>query len=139
MGGAALIAPIAEAGIGAASSGKGGGGGGGGGISPEQRALAQYSYGQDLLKDRSASANFGTGESTMETQATTGARNQLAKSEAQASDVNQQLQQQAGTQLQQLAQQQQNQSDQASGFGAGAGGFGSSGGSTGNTGSTSTG
>lgn len=131
MGGAELIMPLAEAGISAASSGGGKGGGGGqGGVSKEQAALAQYKYGQDLLAARTGYAATGTGESTMATQAAGGARNQLAKSLAQASDQNAALQTQANSQLQQLAQQQQNQGDQNAGFNAGAGGFGSSSNST---------
>ncbi|HEX3520768.1 MAG TPA: hypothetical protein VHT52_01620 [Stellaceae bacterium] len=132
MGAGALIAPLAQAGIGAATSGKGGGTvAPQGGISPEQAALAQYGYGQDLLAAASGTNQGFPGQSTMMTQASGGARNKFAQSEAGASDVNQQLQIAQQTKLQELAQQQ----EQQSGFGAGSSGsFGSSGGSAGNTG-----
>lgn len=114
-------------GIQSASAAAGGKGGGGntspqGGVSPEQAALSQYTYGQDLLAARSGYAGTGTGESTMATQASGGARNKLAKSLASASDQNQQLQIAAAQSLQQLAQ--QNEANQ--GFAAGSQGGGSS-------------
>lgn len=143
MGAGAIIAPLAQAGIGAATSGKGGGSSHPqGGVSPEQEALAQYTYGQDLLRARSGYADTGTGASTMATQASGGARNKMAKSLAGASDVNQQLQIAAQTQLQQLAQQnEQNQGFAAGSQGGGQGGsgFGSSTNTTGDSSSTSTG
>jgi hypothetical protein len=85
-----------------------------GGPSPEQTALAQYTYGQNLLANRAAfaggtSGGGGPGLSTMSTQASGGARNALAQQLASASDQNAQLQQQAGSQLQQLSNQQQGQ------------------------------
>jgi hypothetical protein len=130
--GVSSLLPLASAGIGAATGGKSGGTAPGG-ISGEQAALAQYGFGQNMLAARSNVNQGFPGTSTMETQATTGARNQLAETEAKQSDVNQQLQIAANSQLQKLAEQQQQQS----GFGAGSGGFGSSGGSAGNTGGSS--
>ena len=108
MTGAEFIGPV----IGAASKAAQSGGGKGGGqsanqASPEQAALAQYHYGENLLAAESGYAGTGTGHSTMETQATGGARNQRAKELAGAADQNLQLANQANTQLQQLAQQNQ--------------------------------
>lgn len=112
----------------AASSGKGGTTSPQGGISPAQAALNQYTYGQDLEQAAYGYGNTGTGQSTMATQASGGARNKLAQSAAGQSDVNQQNQIAAATQLQQLAQQnQQNQGFAAGSSGSGSGsGFGSS-------------
>ena len=60
-----------------------------GGITPEQQALTQYTLGQNLLADESQFASSGTGESTMKTQATGGARIGAAEEAGKISDVNQ--------------------------------------------------
>lgn len=120
----------------AAAGGKGGGTvAPQGGISPSQAALNQYTYGQDLEAAAYGYGQTGTGHSTMATQASGGARNKFAQSAAGQSDVNQQNQIAAATQLQQLAQQQQQQADQGAGFAAGSqgGGSGSGFGSSTNT------
>jgi hypothetical protein len=116
-GGAAKALPLVMQGAGAAKSGGGGGkGGGSGGISPEQKALAQFTMGQQLLKQRSAFANSGLGPSTMSSYEGAGPRLAAAQQEAQQSDANQLQQQQQQDQLLKLAQQAQGQQ----GFGAGA-------------------
>lgn len=98
--------------------------------SPEQAALAQYQYGQNLLATQSGAANKGIGASTMATQAAGGAANQYAAQMAGAADLNTQAQQQATSQLQQLAQQQAGSGAQAQGisdtFGNTGGNFGTS-------------
>ena len=99
-----------------AGGGKGGGGGGGGGNTAEQKALAQYTMGQQLLKQRSAWANSGLGPSTMSSYEAAGPRFAEAQQEAQTSASNALRQQQQQDQLLQLAQQAQGQQ----GFGAGA-------------------
>ena len=60
-----------------------------GGITPEQQALTQYTLGQNLLADESQFASSGTGESTMKTQATGGARIAKAEQAGKISDINQ--------------------------------------------------
>lgn len=70
-----LIGPVAQ--LAGGGGGKGGGGGGGSqpqGVSPQEAALAQYKYGQQLVKDESQFANTNTGISTGLTQMTGGAR-----------------------------------------------------------------
>jgi hypothetical protein len=69
------------------------------GVSPEQAALAQYSYGQNLLKNEQTFSG-GTGHSTMATQGAGGARFKEAFDVATESDKNLAAQ---FTQLQQLA------------------------------------
>ena len=121
MTGAEVALPIAMKGIQAASGaagGKSGGSGSGNQASPEQAALAQYHYGENLLGARSAYAATGTGESTMATQASEGARNQFAKEMATAADKNAALTATANQSLQQLA----GQNAEQQGFGAATGG-----------------
>ena len=82
MGGPlSLIGPAMS--LAGGGGGKGGGGGGGGqqdqGVSPQEAALAQYTYQQRLVADASRFANTNTGISTMSTQAAGGAR--LGKAE----------------------------------------------------------
>ena len=145
-----LISPI----VGLAGSSKGGGGAftspffnaGPGGVSPEQAALAQYTLGQNLLRDRTAFANTGTGASTMATEEAGGARTGEAESLAQMSNRNQQAAAQIATQdfqqqqaLAKLVQQAQQQSGFGAGlgsFGTGTGSFGTSTSGTGGTGGT---
>lgn len=82
-----LIGPIASA----AGGGKGGGGGGGNqaqGVSPQEAALAQYTYQQRLIEDASRFANTNTGISTMSTQAAGGARIQKALQLANTAQTN---------------------------------------------------
>lgn len=116
---------------GSAGGGKGGGGGGGGGqgVSPQEAALAQYTYQQNLVKHESEFAKANTGISTMLTQATGGDRIgkalQLAglgqKNANAIGEAQQSLAQTAGTQAgqQAAAQDQQSQgfSDQPGSFG----------------------
>lgn len=122
-----LIGPIASAAGG--GGGKGGGGGGGGGsqgVSPQEAALAQYTYQQRLIEDAGRFANTNTGISTMSTQAAGGARIQKAlqlagqgQSNANAiGAANQSLAQTAGT----AAGQQASAQDQ--GFSGNQGSFG---------------
>lgn len=59
-----------------------------GGVTPEQLSLGQYSYGQDLLAQRSLFGGSGTGESTMATQGAEGSRNTAALQMAGMSDAN---------------------------------------------------
>lgn len=63
-----------------------------GGITPQQEALGQYSYGEDLLAQGNLFASSGTGESTMATQGAEGAKNTEAEQMAQMSDTNQEAQ-----------------------------------------------
>ena len=49
-----------------------GGGGGAGGVSPNQMALAQYTYGQDALSNAAKFGGQGIGQSTMGTMADVG-------------------------------------------------------------------
>lgn len=58
-----------------------------GGITPDQQALAQYGYGEDLLAQGNLFGSSGTGMSTMDTQGATGARNQMAMTQAGMSDT----------------------------------------------------
>lgn len=60
-----------------------------GGITPQQQALGQYSYGQDLLAQSSLYGGSGTGDSTMATQGAEGARNTAELQTAEMSDTNQ--------------------------------------------------
>jgi hypothetical protein len=129
MPGPEMMAPMMMKGASSMMGGKGGGGGGmgggkggggaGSGPSPEQAALAQYTYGENLIKNR---ASFNMGPSTMESMAAAGSKNQWALQMAQAGDQNMAAQNQAGSQLSQLAnqqgQQQQGNQDFASGFGS---------------------
>jgi hypothetical protein len=142
MGGAGLIGPAISAGSKAAGGGGGGKGGGGGGfdagpggVSPEQAALAQYTYGQNLLKAATEFANTNTGQSTMATQASSGARFGKALDLARMSNLNQRAGAQVAAQnfqqqqsLQNLSNQQAGQAGQAAGqaagFGTDTGGFG---------------
>jgi hypothetical protein len=110
----------------------GGGGKGGGnttaqGVSPEQQALAQYTFGQGALNAETSFAdqgNVGMGESTGATQAVGGARFKEAKdlSEMAFKDTQAQNQfnQQQASALEQLA----GQAGQAFGGGGGGGGGG---------------
>lgn len=101
------------------AGGKGGGGGSGNKASPEQAALAQYHYGENLLAAREATTERSNlGASTMTTQLTEGARNQFAKEMAGAADKNAALTATANQSLQQLA----NQNAEQQGFGAATGG-----------------
>lgn len=75
-----------------AGGGKGGGGGGGGGgsgVSPQEAALAQYTYHQGLVEASNRFANTNTGVSTMSTQAASGPRLKKALQLAGLSDKNQ--------------------------------------------------
>lgn len=63
-----------------------------GGITPQQQALGQYSYGQDLMGQAELFGGSGTGESTMATQGAEGARNKAALQMAGMSDTNQEAQ-----------------------------------------------
>ena len=73
--------------------GLGGFGGGGGktstqgGISPEQQALAQYTFGENVINDRSMFARQGMGPSTNETLAVAGSRFGEAEQAAKMSDA----------------------------------------------------
>jgi hypothetical protein len=122
MAGPEMIMPIAKGAMSAAqkagSSGGGKGGGSGSGPSPEQAALAQYTYGENLLKSR-AQFPQGLQHSTMVTQMAEGAKNKWAQDMAKAGDANMAAQQQANSQLSQLAQQQANQGQQSSDFSSG--------------------
>lgn len=60
-----------------------------GGITPQQQALGQYSYGQDLDAQANLFGSSGTGMSTMATQGAEGAKNTEAEQMAQMSDTNQ--------------------------------------------------
>lgn len=124
MAGPEMIMPMMK-GASSMMGGKGGGGGGGmggkgggagSGPSPEQAALAQYHFGENLIKNR---ATFSMGPSTMETMAAAGSKNQWAKEMAKAGNVNREQQAIAGQQLQQFAQQQGQQQQQSSDFSSG--------------------
>jgi hypothetical protein len=58
-----------------------------GGISPEQQALAQYTFGESVIGDRQQFAGQGMGPSTSETQAVGGSRFGEAQQAAQMSDA----------------------------------------------------
>ena len=58
-----------------------------GGVTPQQQALGQYSYGQDLLAQGNEFGTSGTGMSTMATQGAEGARNTAAMQMAGMSDT----------------------------------------------------
>lgn len=117
MGAGKQVAQMAS-GAGGGKGGGGGGGGGGQGVSPQEAALAQYTYQQGLVADASRFANTHTGISTMSTQAAGGTRIQKAldlarraQSNANAIDKAQQsLAQTAGTQAGQQAAAQDQQS-----------------------------
>lgn len=116
MGVAGLIGPAMSAGSKAASSKSSGGG-----VSPQQAALAQYTMGQNILKNNTAFANEGLGDSTMKTMSNAGAALGGAEQLAGISD------QEAAT------QQSANQSNlgslaQSAGFGSNQGNFGNTGG-----------
>ena len=69
--------------------GKGGGGGKtstAGGVSPEQQALAQYTYGENVIGDRQKFAQQGMGPSTNETLSVAGSRFKEAQDLAEMSD-----------------------------------------------------
>jgi hypothetical protein len=68
------------------------GGGGGktdtsGGVSAEQQALAQYTFGEDVIADRQRFAQQGMGPSTNLTQSIAGSRFGEAKKLAEMSDA----------------------------------------------------
>jgi len=111
------------------------GGGGGktstaGGVSPEQQALAQYTFGEKVIGDRqkfAGSENMGMGPSTNLTQAIGGSRFGEAKQLADMSDKDfkamQAFNEQQGQALEQVA----GQAGQLfGGLGGGGGGGGSS-------------
>lgn len=111
--------------MGGGMMGGGGGKGGdtsGGGVSPEQAALAQYTFGQNELRAQGQFAGLGMGPSTGETQAVGGARFQQAEDLAKMSDANakamQAFNQQQNSALQQLV------SSAIPGGGGGGGGAG---------------
>jgi hypothetical protein len=69
--------------------GKGGGTSTGGGVSPEQQALAQYTFGENVIGDRARFAgtgNMGMGPSTNLTLSVAGSRFKEAKDLAEMSD-----------------------------------------------------
>jgi hypothetical protein len=66
-----------------------------GGISPDESALAQYGFGQNLLGSASEFGTSGTGMSTMATQAAGGARMGEAQTQGALSDVDQSAMEQA--------------------------------------------
>ena len=94
----------------------------GGGITPQQQALAQYGYGEDLLGQANLFGTSGTGMSTMATQGAEGAKNTEAMQEASMSDTDESAFQQM-TNLAN-AQNQQSGSGLASGLGELAGSIG---------------
>ena len=60
-----------------------------GGITPEQQALAGYTYGQDLTAQNTLFGGSGTGMSTMATQGATGAKSTEAQLQGSMSDADQ--------------------------------------------------
>lgn len=108
--------------------GKGGGGDQAGtGVSPEQQALAEYTFGQGAIGAESQFANegnIGLGPSTMTTQAVSGPRFGEAKQLADTSHADAKamaaFNQQQSSALEQLA----GQAGQAFGAGGGGGGGG---------------
>lgn len=107
-----------------------GGGGGGGqqvGLTPQEVALAEYTKGQQILKNNSMFASSGTGMSTNKAFENAGAELGAAESIAGISDA-------ASATNFQNNQSALNQLAQSAGFSQG---FGSTGGSFGNTGGTS--
>lgn len=111
----------------------GGGGKGGGqdtagtGVSPEQQALAEYTFGQGALKAESDFANegnIGLGPSTMTTQAVSGPRfgeaRQLADMSHEDAKAQAAFNQQQESALEKIA----GQAGQAFGAGGGGGGGG---------------
>jgi hypothetical protein len=66
-----------------------------GGITPDQQALAQYGLGQNLLASGSQFGESGLGDSTMATQAATGARTAEAQVQGGLSDADQSAMNQA--------------------------------------------
>lgn len=99
-----------------AGGGKGGGGGGGdgGGVSPQEAALAQYTYHQGLVEASNRFANTNTGVSTMSTQAASGPRLKKALQLSGLSDKNQAAIGGAQQQLATIQGQQAGQADAAS-------------------------
>lgn len=71
----------------------------GGGTSPQEAAYAQYLGGQQRLGSQSFFARQGTPNSTMATQAATGANNLIAQTAANISDQNQAAASRASLQL----------------------------------------
>jgi hypothetical protein len=61
----------------------------GAGLTPDEQALNQYTYGEDLLGLASDFGKSGTGQSTMATQAATGAKIGEAEQAGKISDINQ--------------------------------------------------
>lgn len=109
---------------GAMSGLMGGGGGKGGsssgGISPEQMALAQYTYGQNVMKNAGDFGTRGMGHSTGVTQADAGAAMGEAKQMAEMSQHDTQA-------MNQFNQQQKGQASTAiGGLGTSLGGSGGS-------------
>lgn len=129
MGFTSLIGPAISAGSKAAGS-AGNKGGGGGGVSPQEAALAQYTMGQNILKNDSMFASSGTGVSTMKTMENAGAELGGAKELASISDTNAAAQQQVNNSLTNLAS--------SAGFGTQSGSMGTSGGSLDTSGASTT-
>lgn len=73
MGFASLIGPAVSGISGLAGKAGGGKGGGTASVSPQEAALAEYTRGQNILKNNSMFASSGTGLSTMKTFANAGA------------------------------------------------------------------
>jgi hypothetical protein len=60
-----------------------------GGVTPQQSALGQYTYGENLLGQGSEYGGEGLGDSTMATQGAEGAKNTEAQQMGQMSDTDQ--------------------------------------------------
>jgi hypothetical protein len=60
-----------------------------GGVTPQQSALGEFTYGQDLLGQANAYGLSGTGDSTMATQGAEGAANTEAQQMGSMSDADQ--------------------------------------------------
>jgi hypothetical protein len=112
--------------------GKGGSAGSPSTLSPQQASLAEFTMGQNMLKNNSTFANSGTGMSTMKSYADAGAQFGGAQQAAGLADQNAAEATAANSSLQSLAS--------SAGFGSTGGNFGSTGGSFDNSGvNTSTG
>jgi hypothetical protein len=123
-----VISPIASLGgkaVGSALGGKSGSAGSPSTLSPQQASLAEFTMGQNMLKNNSAFANSGTGLSTMKSYADAGAQFGGAQQAAGLADQNAAEATAANSSLQSLAS--------SAGFGSTGGNFGNTGGNFGDS------
>jgi hypothetical protein len=115
-----------------------------GGVTPQQQALGQYTYGENLTGEASQFGGSGTGQSTMATQGAEGAKNTEAQQMGEMSDTDesamyQLYQNDVSNELQGLANQAQGQQQSSANLGSLFSGLGTAQGSSGSFGTGTSG